>query len=306
MKRILLPVFLIACLGMVGATQKTRNLCQGFAPKNNLYIPATLFSDSGLSEAEWTGLFDKFEKIYSPIFAAQGAKLVLNRLWDDGVVNASADQEGKIWIVNMYGGLARYPGMTKDGMALVVCHEAGHHLGGAPKIGGDANFWATNEGESDYFAALKCMRKLLSDEDNANIVSKMSVHPTIQKSCSTQFQDAQDQSICIRTATGGALLGHILAEMGRDTDTNVDTPDKAAVAEIDDSHPAAQCRLDTYYQGATCIADHMTDLSNKDYHTGTCTAPKHKMGLRPTCWFKPDADDDKINLEANKLDSSVK
>ena len=188
---------------MIGATSKRIILCEGFAPKNNLYIPANLFADTGLTQAQWTTLFDKYEKIYTPIVTARGGKLQLNRLWDDGTVNANADEADGVWTVNMYGGLARYPGMTPDGMALVVCHETGHHLGGAPKMGGDPTEWASNEGGADTFAVLKCARHMFADDDNATIVSQMSVEPLVQKTCQTQFQATQDQNICMRTATAG-------------------------------------------------------------------------------------------------------
>ncbi len=286
---------------MIGATQKTKALCEGFAPANDLYLPATLFADGGLTEDQWTNLFNKFEKIYAPIIASKGGVLQLNRLWETGVVNASADLEGATWIINMYGGLARYPSMTADGMALVVCHETGHLMGGAPKIGGDSTFWASNEGAADYFAVLKCARNMFADEDSTAIVSKMSIEPGIQKSCSAQFQDKRDESLCMRISTAGTLLGRILAELGRNSQVpSVDTPDKSVVTETDDGHPAAQCRLDTYVQGASCSADLSTFQSGSDYHTGTCTAPAYKTGLRSTCWFKPDdADAKELSRDAS-------
>lgn len=291
MKRILFSAFLVSCLGMMGATSKRVVLCEGFAPKNNLNIPPTLFADSGLTQDQWTTLFDKYEKIYAPIVAARGGTLQLNRLWDDGTVNANADEEDGIWVVNMYGGLARYPGMTVDGMALVVCHETGHHLGGAPKMGGDPTEWAANEGGADTFAVLKCARHMFADEDNLSIVAKMSIDPTIQKTCQVQFQSAQDQAICMRTSAAGVVLGQVLANLGDDSVMpSVNTPDPSVVTATNDSHPAAQCRLDTYFAGASCTAD-LATFQDNDYHTGSCTAPSSKVGLRPTCWFKPSASD---------------
>ncbi len=282
---------------MVGASQSSKVLCEGFAPKNNLNIPASQFVDTGITQEQWTAVFDRFEKIYTPIFKAKGATLQLNRLWDDGTVNANASQEDTTWIINMFGGLARYQNMTPDGMALVVCHEAGHHLGGAPVIGGDPTFWASNEGAADYFGVMKCLRKMFADDDNATIVSQLKVEPTIQKTCGAQFKEVTDQAICMRGAIAGTLLGRVLGELGQDEAVpSVDTPDKSAVTETDDSHPAAQCRLDTYYQAANCLADHNVELSKTDYHVGSCTAPEYKMGLRPTCWFKPDAADSKTAL----------
>ncbi len=300
MRRILQISFLVGCLAMLGASTSPRVLCEGFAPQNRLYIPANLLLESGITEAQWTVVFDRFEKLYTPIIAAKGGTLQLNRLWDDGTVNANASQEnsevdGKkvsTWIINMYGGLARYQNMTADGMALVVCHEAGHHLGGAPKYGGEASFWASNEGAADYFGVLKCMRNMFADDDNTTIVSQMKVDATIRTTCASQYFDVKDQAICMRAATAGTLLGRVLGELGQEgAIPTVDTPDNNVVTETQDSHPAAQCRLDTYYQGANCLAELSTDLDGSDYHKGSCTAPNFKVGLRPTCWFKPDAVD---------------
>ncbi len=300
MKRILLGTLVVASLGLTGATQKSKVVCDGFAPKNNLNIPADQFTDSGITQDEWTSLFDKYEKIYTPIIAARGGTLSLNRLWDDGTVNANASQNGGTWTINMYGGLARYPNMTKDGMMLVVCHETGHHLGGSPKVGGDPAEWASNEGAADYFAVLKCMRNMIADEDNGAIVSKLGVEPTIQTACSAQYADAKDAAMCQRISTAGTLLGRVLNELSQgSTIPTVDTPDTSVVDQTDDSHPAAQCRLDTYFQGSICTAD-VNVAQGDDYHTGSCTAPAYKVGLRPACWFKADAaDSGKAALTSN-------
>ena len=153
MKRFLQLSFFVTCLAMLGATQNQRVVCGGFMPKNNFNIPVG-FVDGGITEAQWTALFDKYEKIYAPIIESRGGKLILNRLWDDGTVNANASQTGNEWTINMFGGLARYPIMTLDGMALVICHETGHHMGGAPKYYDDPAEWATTEGGADYFAAV--------------------------------------------------------------------------------------------------------------------------------------------------------
>lgn len=91
------------------------------------------------------------------------------RLW-----NASAQRMGSTWVVNMYGGLARHNEITIDGFALVLCHEIGHHLGGAPKYGG-FNTWGTNEGGSDYFATLKCLRRIFQNDDNTKAIENMTI-----------------------------------------------------------------------------------------------------------------------------------
>ena len=80
-------------------------------------------------------------------------------------MNAFAKQGASTWEVHMYGGLARHQAVTADGFALVVCHELGHHLGGAPqKVDWFGRLrWASNEGQADYWGTAKCFRKLLEE-----------------------------------------------------------------------------------------------------------------------------------------------
>ena len=51
-------------------------------------------------------------------------------------------------------------------------------------------------------------------------------------------------------------------------------------------HPYAQCRLDTYFNGALCTVSEIIDFDDDEETTGAC----HKKngddrGLRPQCWF---------------------
>ena len=107
----------------------------GFAPDNSMNIPTSQKSINGIDEAVFNQVIDEITAVYEPIVRANGDKMIVNRKWDDGTVNASAQRSGKKVIVNMYGGLARHSLITKDGFAIVMCHEMGHHLGGAPKVG---------------------------------------------------------------------------------------------------------------------------------------------------------------------------
>jgi Peptidase family M48 len=72
-------------------------------------------------------------------------------LWESSSINAQAWRLGSAQKVRMYGGLARYPAMTKSGLALVLAHETGHHLGGPPSD--PAMPWLTWQGQADFWAA---------------------------------------------------------------------------------------------------------------------------------------------------------
>ena len=146
-----------------------RTLCEGFLPPNDMKIPVGDFRAKGIQEEMFNSVLDRVQAVYGPIVAQHGGELVINRKWDDPTVNANAQRYGSRWIINMYGGLARHPAVTPEGFATVACHELGHHLGGFPKIWGLFGSWASNEGEADYFATLKCLRLVLPDQAPADL-----------------------------------------------------------------------------------------------------------------------------------------
>jgi hypothetical protein len=229
------------------------------------------------------------EKIYRPEIEAAGDHLQINRLWSDGTVNASAQRNGNTRVLNMYGGLARHPAITIEGMALVVCHEMGHHAGGAPKIDSwYGGAWATNEGGADYYATLKCLRRFFAEDDNAAILKDLTLDPVAVQGCQTQFSNPNDVLLCERASLAGQSTANLFQQLSKEkTPPSFGTPDTSQVDQTDDSHPATQCRLDTYFAGMQCQAQVSQALSDTDYQQGSCYSPKDAVGFRPRCWFKP-------------------
>lgn len=292
MKRFLIAGLLSVSFVAVSYLATNETLCKGFLPENDMKIPVSDFATTGLSEQEFNAVMDKYEAIYRPIMQKEGGNLVINRRWTDPTVNASATRFWNQWYLNMYGGLARYPGMTSDGMMLVICHETGHHLGRAPYFGPLRLGWATNEGGADYYSALKCARRVFAADDNVQIVSLMSVDPMISSKCATNFKDAKDAAICVRSANAGTVLAGVLSSLSKNSAAPlVSTPDTKVVKDIYDAHPEAQCRLDTYLQASICQVSESAQLDIRNYHVNSCVGPQFKDGMRPTCWFKPDAAD---------------
>ncbi len=291
MKRILVGSLLSLVLVGVSYVATHESLCEGFMPENDMKIPVS-FDATGITEQEFSAVMDRFESIYKPSMAAEGGNLILSRLWKDATVNANASRIWNQWSINMYGGLARFPGMTADGMMMVVCHEAGHHIGRQPYIGPLRWGWATNEGGADYFATLKCARKVFAADDNEKIVVALGVAPEITAQCNLNFSNAKEAALCARSSHAGVVLANVLSSLRKDKAApQVSTPDKRVVTDHYDAHPDAQCRLDTYFQGSICQVSGRAELDIRDYHKSSCVAPKFKIGLRPTCWFKPDASD---------------
>jgi subtilisin-like proprotein convertase family protein len=273
-------------------------------PPNNLHLQDNVHSLANMTEQEFNSIINNIIDLYRPIVAARGARLVTNNLWTDSTVNASAQQSGTNWIINMYGGLARRAEVTPDGFAMVVCHELGHHLGGFPFYG-DSD-WASSEGQSDYFATQSCAREIWRNQKTENARFRQLVGAFEKQKCDAAWSKVEDQDLCYRTAAAGHSLATLLGALRSSTNLpRFDTPDQRKVNSTYTGHPDAQCRLDTYFSGALCkVAFDRNQIPGRSTSGGqtslnaelvasnqSCmTAAGYDVGVRPLCWFKPKLD----------------
>tara|TARA_B100000609_G_scaffold164210_1_gene136564 strand:+ start:28314 stop:29195 length:882 start_codon:yes stop_codon:yes gene_type:complete len=263
-------------------------LCQGFLPENDMKISVSVQNENGggLNEAEFNKVLDRIEEVYAPLIAAEGGRLRISRQWNNDTVNASAQRQGSTYIVNMYGGLARHSEITADGFSLVACHEVGHHMGGAPKTGWFST-WASNEGQSDYFAGLQCLRRVWTAEDNARFAETHELDPFLVSKCREAWSTQEEINLCARIGTAGMSVTALFRDLRQETqDPQFNTPDRRRVSRTDNAHPATQCRLDTYFQGGLCTKRFDESLSNNDVARGTCVeSDGFTLGTRPRCWY---------------------
>ena len=259
----------------------------GIAPENNQWLPSDYVSpfkrgQDRVDEVKFNQIIDEVTAVYAPIVASMGGKLVVNRHWEDGTVNAYASREGKTWFVDMFGGLARHDAVTPDGFALVMCHELGHHIAGYPKYDGD---WASSEGQSDYFATAKCFKHVYGKMNNSLVFFER-FSSAIDTNCAAVYKTQNEVATCVRNALGGQSLANLLADLGGDKLPKIETPDKTVVKHHDHTHPAAQCRLDTYFQGSLCAKAGLTKVGTDNYKEGYCAREdRDTIGVRPLCWF---------------------
>jgi hypothetical protein len=235
--------------------------CATCFPANDLKIyPSQDFQADAIGHSAFDKAIDLVYAHYAPIVRAKGFNLVFNRLWNDPTVNSDTDVEGSYWVINSYGGLARYPGMnTVAAYASVACHELGHHMGGAPLYTGGR--WpgggASAEGEADYWATKECM-KAIGYSDSA-------------------------------ARAAGLSVAKVLAKLAGEPLPSPKVIDPRVVRRTYEDHPAAQCRLDTYISGSACPAH--GPMSDTNPRVNSCysypNARTWSMGSRPRCWFKP-------------------
>ena len=271
-----------------------------FMPENDLHKQKNV-QKGPVTEEIFNEVIDEAIAFYRPVIQQQGGMLWVRRAWKDDTVNASAMQLGKFWLVNMFGGLARRPEVTRDGFAMVLCHELGHHLAGYPYV----QAWAANEGQSDYFAAMGCARALWYDKPATNKIKADDVPETPRKLCDMKWKSDKEAKLCYRVMMAGKSTADLLGAL-KEQEVFFDNHDETVVDVTNSKHPDAQCRLDTFMSGALCDAEwnhaiipgkRLEDSNSVEAEiessTVTCTRNYFtdaqddiENGVRPNCWFK--------------------
>jgi hypothetical protein len=237
-----------------------------------------------ISEMDFYRITEDFFRIYDREFKAKELQLVIDRDWTEPMSIALADRQDHNALVIISGGVARRPLMTQEALVLVLCHEFGHHLGGAPKH--PERIWGSVEGEADYYATLKCYRRYLTEGSPLPITSAANEFKTlIEERCRNSFETESAQEICRRSLSVSQTMGRVLAEP-QESEPRLDRSDDSLSDIVLLSHPRAQCRLDTFASGALCPVSQTSQLSDTDSAVGTCTQTEGwSIGFRPRCWF---------------------
>lgn len=277
---LLVCALLFACSGPTelksqsGETTRHYGFKKSFLPENNFHETRRYYAAGEVTEEDFNDVLEAIRTIYEPIFWNHGATLNVYGDWNDNTVNAYADQAGTAWNVSFFGGLAKHIYMTREGFALVACHEIGHHIGGLPLY--TDNPWASIEGQSDIYATTACA-KMMFDE-NSPLAYKWSF---MKKKPKPTPGDNCNSSVCKLSLEAGLSLGKVLAELNDESMPSYETPSKVVVKKTMESHPPSQCRLDSYKVGALC---------NKPWNNSVIPKTKAQENAvnceRPKCWYK--------------------
>ncbi|MFN8370960.1 MAG: hypothetical protein U0T83_10105, partial [Bacteriovoracaceae bacterium] len=268
------------------------SLKDGFFPDNQVISKAATALNSNISRDRFDTLLNNLEKSYQAIFKNKQKRLIIKKDWGCDKNNAYAtrgqlreegtvDLDESIVIVN--GGLARYPLMTEDALLLVVCHEIGHHIGGSPKkMRGNSQLvdWSAAEGQADYFATTKCLKKIFA-EPEFRLPKSLETNNDVEKICGTDM-------ICNRIVNASLISAKIYASISS-TRASVDlfNTDRSEAYKTILTHPKPQCRLDTMVAGTLCPVDHNIGFDENDANLGACLKTaldiNEKNGARPSC-----------------------
>ena len=242
-----------------------------------------------ISEQDFFNVLIKMENLYRPLFRAEKMKLKIKKLWASEQLNTVSGNKGAEFFVTIPGGLARRPSMTVDSLALAVCHEIGHFLGGAPRYREyeDNSFWSSAEGQADYFATAKCLKKVFALRSE-NVAFFRQLDPLLKKKIKRKCRNYR----CARIVAASLSLMKTIQEIeGAAVPVRLLGPDDYVTSRTQRSHPGHQCRLDTLVAGAACQVDVNLPFGKYDADIGACVRdtpnPEEIKGARPLCWYRP-------------------
>lgn len=290
MKRLLQVSFLLS-IALQGPLQaKEINVIQRFLPENNLKIPLNNKLKSGLDLESAQKISSTLVKIYQADINRLGKELDVGIDWQSANVNAYAMVVDGNFHIQLFGGLLRHPNMTEDALSLILCHEMGHFIGGAPlktTVMSDGSH-PSNEGQSDYFAALRCFKRIYAMDDNAS-KDDFNLPAKVTHLCDKYYANEKERALCRRSNSAALDAAKLLADAGKEEKLpDFETPDLSQVSRTFHGHPKAQCRLDTFLAGSLCRE--RGELSRDDAQKGTCNLSTGHAPItgRPGCWYKDD------------------
>ncbi len=258
-------------------------------PDNDLHFPPIRVKGfEVVTEHDFNTVTKILHKIYAPVVLEKAqVPLIMNATWGDDTVNAYATREVESWTVHVAGGIARAKGMTKDSLALIVCHEIGHHLGGAPRTFLYEG-WPSAEGQADYWATSKCLKNYYAELKNEELSINENIPDKVIKDCSNVYKNVTELKVCIRTMLASISFAHFLNNLpDAKVTVSIDATDARQVKGTNtNDYPRAQCRIDTLYQGALCSIGSNVATSETDAKIGHCN-DVNRPGTRPRCWYKP-------------------
>ncbi len=172
--------------------------------------------------------------------------------------------------------------LNEDVFAYVLCHEMGHFFAGAPLYNNDLHI--SSEGQSDYWAAAVCLKKLFRTYP---VVYNKITDPFIKSNCDAQYASQAEQIICYRIAEAGfdfmtSMHLSIAKHSPIEAKGFYRQPDfKQKENYFSDGYPTLQCRAETVAAGAFCnTSEKRWGLRISDWACETALAE------RPSCWFK--------------------
>lgn len=231
---------------------------QAHMGKGYLEIPVEAQPQSGMAHDQALELREDFLAYAAPLLTRETRQLSVEIDWENPFFTAHARYRGNTNYIGLWGGYLRAPGLNPAILAVTLCHELGHLIGGQPKQTNEEENLST-EGQSDFFAGLNCTADFLR------------AYPRHAPKISEEVRNfCEGHHDCELSLESGLQTYRFLQKWGFAPYSPVSIQKRAAEANefIPNTYPVYQCRLDSFTTAATCL---------KNGTRETC--------LPPPCWW---------------------
>ena len=240
-----------------------------------------LLSTSGFaSEAKFNNTLNQARSYFSPLYQKHGKKLSIIGEWDYDENNAKASAYTvDHYYIEIYGGALKAEGTNIDSLRAMICHEVGHHFGGAPFMPAYYEdyylFRGSSEGQADYFATSTCLKNWFRGEDHWKVISSAGFSTKDQKFCQRYYQSRSKIGLCVRIITAYKKMLQMKIESSTPLNWLAPKEDYPYMLASSVIHPKNKCRLETAYAGVIC---------QKNHPLGCLSSDTPIEASRPLCW----------------------
>ena len=217
---------------------------------------------------------------FSPIYKKHGKELTIIGDWSYDENNAKAmAYTTNHFFIEVYGGALKAKGTNKDSLRAMICHEVGHHIGGAPYVPRYYEdyylFRGSSEGQADYYAAQRCLKNWFSGENHWRELEKYRFSEKDKKFC-TKYEEGQENiGLCLRVITAFKRMLQINIDESVSFQYKARNPNYQYALASSVTHPSKECRLETVYAGVIC---------NAEKKAGCLSFENPIEASRPLCW----------------------
>jgi len=206
------------------------------------------------------------------VFASEQNQLMWDFNWSQNYLGAGSSLNQQKFTIMLYGGHVRAEGSSFELIAITLCHELGHYLGGEPKqIFNGVKDWSSSEGQADFFAVRECMPKVYQFFKNKKNYLKISLSQE-ERNIVCVGSSLEIRQQCLWSIGAGLELtdfAHHYFDRDHQKSSLFKKAQEVPNSTLTSVYPTSQCRLDTYVQGSRCAAG----------ESAFCE--------RPRCWYKP-------------------
>lgn len=225
---------------------------------------------------------DILKELYDPYLRSQGKSLKIEVDYSEQHINAYATRDDDDNpVIKITAGMIAHPKLDEIGLAVILCHEIGHYLGGEPKkLRGRSTkrSWSSAEGQADYYSTAVCLKNLILQDD---LFFTPSVKNGLKDIVETQIKAICNSSQCEALSRAIYQVAQIYSETsGESGELSLLNTDPIEAFRTILDHPRAQCRLDTMIAGLLCPDNLSIGYEAQDW----CSDEKFR---RPKCWFNP-------------------